>query len=250
MKVLLLEDEPLAQQRIIQLLQKADPELEIVQCIDSIESGLAWHKSNPGLTYDLILADIQLGDGLSFDLLQQIDSSAPVIFVTAYDTYALKAFEFYSVAYLLKPIQPEALEKALQKAKSLSDKHTLHALSEMIRQRTGNYQQRLIVKYGSHIKAITIQEIAAFYVEERVVMLSTFDKRQLAADQNLEQLESMLDPSRFFRINRKVIVNINAIKNMETHTRSRVVLELEPGIKADLVVSTERASAFKKWLEG
>jgi DNA-binding LytR/AlgR family response regulator len=250
MKIIILEDEPLAQQRMIQLLQKADPEAEILHCIDGVESGLMWFKSNSAISYDLIIADIQLGDGSSFELLEQINSTVPIIFVTAYDSYALNAFEYYSVAYLLKPVQPDALAKALQKAKNYSDKFTLQSLSEMIRQKTGNYQQRLIVKYGNQIKAITIDDIAAFYVEERVVMLSTFEKRQLAVDQNLEQLEQLLDPTRFFRINRKVIVHIRAIKNMEAYTRSRVLIELEPPIKSDLVVSTERASSFKKWLEG
>lgn len=251
MKILLIEDEPLAQQRLEQLLLKINPDNRVIAKIDSIESGLAWHEQQPSTPeIDLIIADIQLGDGLSFELLEQLGLKVPVIFVTAYNEHALQAFEHLSIAYLLKPVQLEAMEKALEKAASFNKHHVWHELTRLLQQKTGHFQQRLIVKYGSHIKAIPLAEVACFFVEERVVMLTTFEKRTLAADQNLEQLEGILDPTQFFRINRKVIVNVNAIKNMQTYSRSRVLLELEPDVKTDLVVSTERAAAFKKWLEG
>lgn len=250
MKILLIEDEPLAQQRLTQMLQKIDSKYEVIAYIDSIESGLAWRESHPDIPFDLIIADIQLGDGLSFDLLEQLNSKAPIIFVTAYNEHALKAFEHLSVAYLLKPIQADALEKALEKATAFGTPGIWRELTKLVQQKAGNFQKRLIVKYGSNIKAVPLTDIACFYVEERVVMLTTFEKRTLAADQNLEQLEGILDPSEFFRINRKVIVNVKAIKNMQTYSRSRVVLDLDPEVKTDLVVSTERAAAFKKWLEG
>lgn len=251
MNILLIEDEPLAQQRLEQMFHKISPNHQIISKIDSIESGLAWKDQLETLPHiDLIVADIQLGDGLSFDLLEALKLNVPVIFVTAFNEYALQAFEHLSVAYLLKPIQFEALEKALEKATAFHKPDVLQELQRLMRQKSTNYQQRLIVKYGNHIKAVPIAQIACFYVEERVVMLTTMDKRTLAADQNLEQLEGLVDPSQFFRINRKVMVNVNAIKNMQTYSRSRVLLELEPDVKTDLVVSTERASAFKKWLEG
>lgn len=250
MQILLIEDEPLAQQRLEQMLQKINPLHRLVATIDSVESGMSWYENHTGTRVDLIIADIQLGDGLSFDLLDQMDLNAPVIFVTAYNEHALQAFDHLSVSYLLKPVQLDALEKSITKATAFHAPSVMEELNSLLKQKAGHYQQRLIVKYGSHIKAIPIAEIACFYVEERVVMLTTFDKRTLAADQNLEQLEGILDPAQFFRINRKVIVNVKAIKNMQTYSRSRVLVELEPEIKTDLVVSTERASAFKKWLEG
>ncbi len=141
---------------------------------------------------------------------------------------------------------------AIEKFNQLSKNNVpdFQALSQLFNLSGKSYQKRLVIKFGNSIKAIDIADIAAFYVEERVCMLCTFDGRQLAADQNLEQLDAMIDPKQFFRINRKVIVNVKAIKNMEMYSRSRVSLQLNPPIKAELIVSTERASAFKKWLEG
>lgn len=249
MKIVIIEDEPLAQQRLEKLLLDIEPQAEIVARIDSLETGLPWFEKNPA--YDLVIADIQLADGLSLDLLKAAQVSKPVIFVTAFDHYALSAFEHLSVAYLLKPIQAEALAQALQKAKSFGQSLDLTQLLALVRvDHGGGYQQRLLIRYGSNLKAVPFDEIACFYVEERVVMVATLDKRNLAADQNLEQLEKMVDPSKFFRINRKVLVNIRAIKNMQTYSRSRVMLQLEPDVNTDLIVSTERAAAFKKWLEG
>jgi DNA-binding LytR/AlgR family response regulator len=249
MKIVIIEDEPLAQQRLQKILQDIDSQAEVVALIDSIETGLTWFEGHKD--YDLVLADIQLGDGLSLDLLKSAEVSKPVIFVTAFDHYALSAFEHLSVAYLLKPIQADALAQALQKAKNFNQPLDVRQLLQLLRPEQGSsYQQRLLIRYGSNLKAVPFDEIACFYVEERVVMVATIDKRHLAADQNLEQLEKMVDPAKFFRINRKVLVNIKAIKNMQTYSRSRVMLQLEPEVNTDLIVSTERASAFKKWLEG
>lgn len=249
MKIVIIEDEPLAQQRLQKILQDIDSQAEVVALIDSIETGLTWFEGHKD--YDLVLADIQLGDGLSLDLLKSAEVSKPVIFVTAFDHYALSAFEHLSVAYLLKPIQADALAQALQKAKNFNQPLDVRQLLQLLRpEQSSSYQQRLLIRYGSNLKAVPFDEIACFYVEERVVMVATIDKRHLAADQNLEQLEKMVDPAKFFRINRKVLVNIKAIKNMQTYSRSRVMLQLEPEVNTDLIVSTERASAFKKWLEG
>lgn len=249
MKIVIIEDEPLAQQRLQKILHDIDPQAEVVGLIDSIETGLTWFENHND--YDLVLADIQLGDGLSLDLLKSAVAQKPVIFVTAFDHYALSAFEHLSVAYLLKPIQAEALAQAMQKAKSFTQPLDVQQLLQLLHPASkSSYQQRLLIRYGSNLKAVSFDEIACFYVEERVVMVATADKRHLAADQNLEQLEKMVDPSKFFRINRKVLVNIKAIKNMQTYSRSRVMLQLEPEVNTDLIVSTERAAAFKKWLEG
>lgn len=249
MKIVIIEDEPLAQQRLQKILLDIEPQAQVVGLIDSIETGLTWFEDH--IDYDLVLADIQLGDGLSLDLLKSAEVNKPVIFVTAFDHYALSAFEHLSVAYLLKPIQADALAQALHKAKSFNQPIDMRQILQLLRpEQSGNYQQRLLIRYGSNLKAVPFDEIACFYVEERVVMVATLDKRHLAADQNLEQLEKMVDPAKFFRINRKVLVNIKAIKNMQTYSRSRVLLQLEPEVNTDLIVSTERASAFKKWLEG
>lgn len=249
MKIVIIEDEPLAQQRLEKLLLEIEPDTEVLARIDSIETGLEWFEEHSD--YDLVIADIQLGDGLSLDLLRDAGVNKPVIFVTAYDHYALSAFEHLSVAYLLKPIQAEALAQALEKAKNFTQPVDLRQIIDLVRpERGSSYQQRLLIRYGSNLKAIPFDDIACFYVEERVVMVATLDKRHLAADQNLEQLEKMVDPTKFFRINRKAIINIKAIKNMQTYSRSRVLIQLDPDVNTDLIVSTERAAAFKKWLEG
>jgi len=251
MRIVLIEDEPLAMQRMEKLLLKVQKPLELVAKLDSVESALSWFGIDPPKV-DLIIADIQLGDGLSLEIFEKTNNKTPVIFTTAHNEYALEAFKHLSIDYLLKPINEERLEAAIEKFKQLSKgiAPDFQALSHLFNLGNGAFQKRLVIKFGNSIKAIDIADIAAFYVEERVCMLCTFDGRQLAADQNLEQLDAMLDPKQFFRINRKVIVNVKAIKNMEMYSRSRVVLQLKPPVKAELVVSTERASAFKKWLEG
>lgn len=251
MKIVLIEDEPLAMQRMEKLLSKVVESLELLAKLDSVESALHWFTNAPP-KIDLIIADIQLGDGLSLEIFEKINNKTPVIFTTAHNEYALEAFKHLSIDYLLKPINEEQLLTAIEKFKQLSKGSTpdFQALAHLFNLGSRTFQKRLVIKFGNSIKAIDITDIAAFYVEERVCMLCTFDGRQLAADQNLEQLDAMLDPKQFFRINRKVIVNVKAIKNMEMYSRSRVALQLQPPIKAELVVSTERASAFKKWLEG
>jgi DNA-binding LytR/AlgR family response regulator len=251
MKIVLIEDEPLAMQRMEKLLSKILPSLDVVAKLDSVESAMHWFSKNEQQT-DLIIADIQLGDGLSLEIFEKTNNRTPVIFTTAHNEYALEAFKHLSIDYLLKPINEERLSAAVEKFTELSKNKApdFQALSQLLNLSGKAYQKRLVIKFGNSIKAIDISDIAAFYVEERVCMLCTFDGRQLAADQNLEQLDAMLDPKQFFRINRKVIVNVKAIKNMEMYSRSRVSLQLNPPIKAELIVSTERASAFKKWLEG
>jgi len=251
MKIVLIEDEPLAMQRMEKMLYKIIDPLELVARLDSVESALNWFSESPP-KIDLIIADIQLGDGLSLEIFEKTNNRTPVIFTTAHNEYALDAFKHLSIDYLLKPINEESLFASIEKFKQLSKNSIpdFQALSQLFQLGVKAFQKRLVIKFGNSIKAIDIADIAAFYVEERVSMLCTFDGRQLAADQNLEQLEALLDPKQFFRINRKVIVNVKAIKNMEMYSRSRVSLQLQPTIKAELIVSTERASAFKKWLEG
>ncbi|MFN3529591.1 MAG: LytR/AlgR family response regulator transcription factor [Bacteroidia bacterium] len=252
MKIVIIEDEPLAAQRINKLVLKVIPEAEIVHQIDSVEEGKAWFASDQ--QYDLILADIQLGDGLSLEIFRAFAPKKPIIFTTAYNQFALDAFRHLSIAYLLKPVTEENLHHALEKLKELKqashEGQNLQALLEKFSRSQPDYPKRLVIKFGQHIKAIPFDDIACFFVEERICMLMTFDKRQLPADHNLEQLENIVDPRQFFRINRKVMVNVNAIKSMQAYSRSRVALQLDPNCNTDLIVSTERSANFKKWLEG
>lgn len=253
MKIVLLEDEMLALDRLEKLLQTHCPEHEVIARLRSLAEAKNWLESKAEA--DLILADIQLGDGLSLDFFKAENWQLPVIFTTAYDEYSLEAFKLNSVDYLLKPIKSTELVAAIQKCASrLSQNNAPQIdyakLAEALAQRENRYQSRLLIRYGQTLKAIDIADIAYFYVDSRVVSLKGFDGRELPIDQNLDELEQMLNPKQFFRINRKVIVNIRAIKSMHAYSRSRVHLSLDPATEIDSLVSTERSPNFKKWLEG
>lgn len=251
MKIVIIEDEPLALQRLEKMLKRLKPNCDIVGRIDSVETGINWFETATQ-TFDLVIADIQLGDGLSLDIFNRIKLSQPVVFTTAHNNYALQAFDHLSIDYLLKPIGEEQLSKALLKFEKLQSAPATDysLLTQFLNKLHDPYQKRLVVKSGNGLKAIEIDQISAFFVDERVCMLITHEGRISAVDQNLEQLEAILDPKKFFRINRKVIINVNAIQKMENYSRSRVFIQLNIELKSDLVVSTERATAFKKWLEG
>jgi len=253
MKILLLEDELLAMERLEKMLVTNCPEHTVVAKLNSLQSAKSWLDS--GAAADLILADIQLGDGLSLDFFKTEKWAIPVIFTTAYDEYSLQAFKINSIDYLLKPIKAVELVAAIQKCAGQLEDKTVAAidytkLAEALANREARYQSRLLIRYGQTLKAVDISAVAYFYVDNRVISLKTFDGKTLPIDQNLDELEHMLDPKTFFRINRKVIVNIGAIKSMHAYSRSRVHLSLEPTTDIDSLVSTERSPVFKKWLEG
>lgn len=253
MKILLLEDELLALERLEKLLLSYCPEHTIVGKLSSLQSAKNWLSSSAEA--DLILADIQLGDGLSLDFFKSENWQIPVIFTTAYDEYSLQAFKLNSIDYLLKPIKAVELVAAIQKCATQLEKKTATVidyakLAEALVSREAHYQTRLLIRYGQTLKAVDIASVAYFFVDNRVISLKTFEGKMLPIDQNLDELELLLDPKQFFRINRKVIVNIKAIKSMHAYSRSRVHLSLEPTTEIDTLVSTERSPVFKKWLEG
>lgn len=253
MKILLLEDEIPALERLEKMLENHCPEHQVVARLCSLSDANAWLKS--GASADLILADIQLGDGLSLDFFKAENWQLPVIFTTAYDEYSLQAFKLNSIDYLLKPIKAVELVAAIQKFAHQLEQKTVASidytrLAEALALRQPHYQSRLLIRYGQTLKAVAIDTVAYFFVDSRVVSLKTFDGKILPIDQNLDELEQLLDPKQFFRINRKVIVGIRAIKSMHAYSRSRVHLSLDPATEIDSLVSTERAPNFKKWLEG
>lgn len=253
MKILLLEDEPLARQRMAQLLASHCPQHQLIAQFDSLEACREWLKT--GHQADLLLADIQLGDGLSLDFFQEVAWEIPIIFTTAFDEYSLRAFKLNSIDYLLKPIKAVELVAALEKREKQLQQAApppidYIRLAQLLKQGEHSYQKRLLVRYGQHLKAIDTDDIAYIFVESRAVLLQTFDQQHLPLDYQLDALEEMLDPGKFFRINRKIITSFKAIKRMHSYSRSRIQLELDPPTKIDAVVSTERTPAFKKWLEG
>lgn len=250
MTILILEDEQRAAERLQKMVAKAYPQAELPQPIDSVEEAVNWLEQHP--QPEVILMDIELADGRSFEIFRQREVKSKVIFCTAFDQYAVEAFKHQGVAYLLKPIKQEELEGALQRALAETGSGIDYdRLAEAVERRQSRHQKRILVKLGHRYKAIPVEEIAYAFTESKTVMVMTTAGKEVPVDQNLEQLEEILDPSKFFRINRQIIVSIDAIDNMYAWSRSRLKLELNPPREdMEAVVATERAANFKQWLEG
>ncbi|TAE57899.1 MAG: DNA-binding response regulator, partial [Bacteroidetes bacterium] len=201
-----------------------------------------------------LLLDIHLADGSSFEIFRETEITCPVIFTTAYDQYAIQAFKVNSIDYLLKPIKKEELLAALQKYHQMQEKKEgsmidFRKIFEALpRQR--EYQKRVLIRFGQHIKAIEIAQAAYFFLESKITLMRTHDGKDYPLDYNLEEMQEMLDPGQFFRINRKYIVNISAIDQMFAYSKSRVKLLLKPPCQEETIVSAERAADFREWLTG
>lgn len=248
MKVVIVEDEPIAASRLEKMLVKLFGEIELVSQPDSVKSSVEFFKNNTE-AIDFVFMDIHLSDGKSFQIFEQVDINVPIIFTTAYDEYALKAFEVNSIDYLLKPIKEQDLKKAIDKWNILS-KNRNHVEENKSISNIFNKQSRIVVRYGSVIKAIEITEAAYFYTSQKVTFMVLKSGESLPIDENLDELESILDAKEFFRINRQYIVSFSAIDSMVAYTKSRVKLNLKPLAEEETIVSTERSSEFKKWLLG
>lgn len=253
MKVLIVEDEPATARRMQKLLIETEMDIEVLQITDSIEGTAAWLRVNP--PPDLIFMDIQLADGESFQIFNEVEVLSPVIFTTAYDKYAIEAFKVNSIDYLLKPVEKEAVEKALKKFRKLNVSSTpaidYAKLAALIQQPVRqDVPKRMLVRYGDHIKAIEYSDIAYFYTIEKQVFCTTFSGDNYPADYSLDKLIVILDSEKFFRINRSFIVNYNAIGKMVSWSKSRVKLSLKPPTTMDTVTSTDRSGEFKRWLTG
>ncbi len=249
MKVVIIEDETLAAERLEKMLKESVPDITIVAEITSVESSVAWLKEN---SVDLIFLDIQLTDGLSFSIFDRIEVKTPIIFTTAYDQYAIKAFELNSISYLLKPIKKRDLENSLQKYQSLKSAYSIdfEALLSTIKGK-GEYKKRFLVQIADKYKKVETGDIAYFFALEKSVFFRTTERQTYPLDITLDQVEKVIDPELFFRINRKYIVNINAISNMISWSKRRIKVELRPAVddNVDTIVSMERYSEFKKWLD-
>ncbi|MCA9606782.1 MAG: response regulator transcription factor [Phaeodactylibacter sp.] len=251
MKVLIVEDEKPAANRLQQLLQKQRPQADILGQIDSVESAARWLGENPGP--DLLFLDIQLADGLSFDIFREVEVQAPVIFTTAYDQYTLRAFKLNSIDYLLKPIDPEELERALSKFDRFFGKAPLlnaRALESLIQSfQAPEYKERFIVKIGQQLTYIQADDVHYFYSEDGLLFARMKDKKRHALDYTLDQLEGLLNPRMFFRLNRKAIAHIHAVHKVSPYFNSRLVVELKPRPDFEVIVSRDRVGDFKNWLD-
>jgi len=247
MKVVILEDEPRAANHLERLLTKVAPNMIIIAKLDSVRDGLKFLQTNP--EPDLLFSDIQLADGLSFEIFNQFAVRCPIIFTTAYDHYAIDAFKTSGIDYLLKPIEEERLSKAIEKARQFSPGLILEKMIRLNNPAYGkSYKSRFMVKVGDKIKSIPVEEILAFFSQEKGTYLLTSDKHNYNIEYTLDQIEQMLDPEIYFRINRKYIVSIQTCTNILAWTNSRLRLKIEGINDPDIFVARERVPEFKNWL--
>lgn len=255
MKVIIIEDEVPAAEKLERYLKKYNTTIDIVARIDSVTTAVGWLKENQE-SVDLIFMDIQLNDGLSFQIFQQCQVTKPVIFTTAFNEFALDAFKVNSIDYLLKPITFTDLSASLRKLETLrhqfqwnkdQDRRLEQAFSSI---KTKEYKNRFMVKLGEHIRSITTDQISLFYADGRDVYLVTSQARKFIIDYTLEALENILDPDIFFRLNRTFILNINSIKDVLVYSNSRLKITLTQEFDKEIIVSREKVGEFKDWFDG
>lgn len=249
-KVLIIEDEQPAAKRLEKMLLEISTDFEIIHRCDSIESGVQFFES--GVMPDLVMLDIQLGDGLSFDIFKQVEITCPVIFTTAFDEYAIKAFELNSIDYLLKPINKEKLERSIDKFKKLQQQTVQtdwKLLASLLDKEKREYKQRFLVYVGEHLHSVQSSEIAYLYSIEKSTFLKSKTGKSYALDMSLDKLENMLSPVEFYRINRQYIVSYSSIKKIQLLSKSRIKLHLEPMPTDEIHVSTARTHPFREWLD-
>lgn len=252
MKVLIIEDEPQAAQRLETLVKSLVPGVVILDKLDTVKRSVAWISSNPAP--DLIFMDIQLADGISFQIFDQCEVKSPVIFTTAYDAYALKAFKVNSIDYILKPVDKDELNAALTKFRNLAGNASgarvvLENIDQAVQMLTKKYKTRFVIKVGEHLKTVDITNVQYFYSQDKATFCVTADNRQLVLDYTLEQLEQMVDPAHFFRINRKFLVSSQAIQDIISYTNSRLRLVVKGSADNDIIVARERVQEFRDWLD-
>jgi len=249
MKVIIIEDEKPAARRLSRMLNELG--IEPIAMLHSVEESVNWFYNNEHP--DLLFLDIQLSDGLSFEIFEEVEVKSAIIFTTAYDEYALKAFKLNSVDYLLKPIDNEELENAINQFKKLQSSanigFNIEQIKKLVAPSQKDFKKRFTVKIGQHLKMISVATIECFYSENKATHIHTIDNRTYLLEDTLEQLEDKLDPEIFFRVSRKYFVNINAIKDIISYTNSRLKLILQSYNADEIIVSRERVKEFKNWIE-
>lgn len=252
MKILIIEDEELAVKKLQKTLAATAANAEIVGTTDSIKSSVEWLQQNAAP--DLILMDIELADGQSFEIFNQTEVKSPVIFTTSYDEYALKAFKVNSVDYLLKPVQKEELQAALNKFTKLRSgtradiniDGLVKELQQKLQQK--EYRKRFLVKHAQKLVSIEVDDIAYFYSDGRLNFFKTTDNRKFVVDYTMDELEEMLDPEKYFRISRSFYVSINSVEKIDEYFGNRLILGVKPAVDKEALVSREKVTDFKKWL--
>ncbi len=252
MKVLIVEDEPLAQNNLRNLTMKLFDDLEIVGMLSSVKGAVQWLK-NPENKLDLLFLDVELSDGMCFDIFEEVQTNAQIIITTAYDTYALKAFQIHSIDYLLKPIDPDELKAAVERCRKLRSQPPIDA--EMLRkilssEEKPTYKSRFVIRLGDRIVLLNTEEIAYFYAEDKSTYAVTKENKRYILDLTLDSVQEAVDPRRFFRVSRSQIVAIDAIENISKHLNNRLKIGLLPKPEFETFVSRFRITDFMNWLEG
>lgn len=253
MRILIIEDEAPAFRRLQKILEEIDATIEIVEVIDSVEESVKWIKNHN--EPDLILMDIQLSDGVSFEIFDQIKINRPVIFTTAFDEYMLKAFKVNSIDYLLKPIKKEDLELSLNKYKNLQEAFgsghnsiDLNSLIGQIKMDERRFKSRFLIKQGEKLLSIETTDIAYFQTKNGVVYLCTTENKKYLMDYNLDEVMNQLDPEKFYRANRQYIISFQAINATHKFHKGKLLIELMHKTDESITISAEKATAFKAWL--
>lgn len=247
MNIVIIEDERLAAERIASLLHELDPAMVIKARLESVEESVNWLASNP--SPDLIFMDIQLDDGISFEIFDAVEVKAPVIFTTAFDQYAVRAFKVNSVDYLLKPIEAEALKAALEKYRKVFNTTPVEEkISRVFEYFSKSWKTRYFVKTGIRYQSIPVEDICYFYVEGHCTFLKTNRNKNYAVDYSLDQIQKRVNPELFFRINRNFTVNLNCISEIISYSTNRLKIKLK-NENEELIVSREKVAGFKQWLD-
>lgn len=249
MKIVIVEDEPAAASQLKFLLREIGVEDPVETIIESVEEGIKWFTSHP--SPDLIFSDIQLADGISFDIYEQVHLKTPIIFTTAFDEYAIRAFKHNSVNYLLKPIDEDSLRFSIEKFQN-QQLMQQERLNELIQQQAfipKAYRKSFLVKFRDKLLPIKTEEFAYFFIDNGLVYGQSYDGRKWVIDFKLEDLESQLDPSEFIRANRQYILSRESVVEIESHFNSRVNVKVQPVAAFPIIISKEKVTPFKKWLE-
>lgn len=249
MKTIIIEDEKPAAEKLQKALLKCNASIHVQAVLSSVKSATDWLQQNA--SPELIFMDIELTDGSSFKIFDEVRIACPVIFTTAYDEYWQEAFEHNSIDYLLKPIRQEKLEAALNKYEKLKQHFTNNYTQLLNWQQPapGEHKKRFLVKRGTDYISIKTSEISYFYAAQKLVCLVDNNAQKFILDQSLADLEKQLDPSQFYRVNRKYLINLNAIKRIKSYPKSKLQLEIQPPPSEEIIISQENAAAFKSWME-
>ena len=251
MEVVIIEDEPLAAQHLEKLMGEVDADMRVSVKLGSVRQSVQWLQQHTPPS--LIFMDIQLGDGISFEIFEQVDVSCPVIFITAYDEYALKAFKVNSIDYILKPIDRAELQAAIDKFKRMNrtgpQSQMMESISIAMGMLTKKYKSRFVIKVGEHLRSVETVDILFLFSLEKATFAQTRDGRKHIVDYSMDQLEGVLDPTRFFRISRRYIVASDSIQDMISFTNSRLRLVLRTSEDQEIIVARERVQDFKAWLD-